>query len=62
MYSQIKDYQLLKMSNIYKNELQLDRNSSYWDKLDKKSSEFLLKKGYCILTLTGTFLNYSLIR
>ncbi|KVV16191.1 EcoKI restriction-modification system protein HsdS [Flavobacterium sp. TAB 87] len=42
------------MSNVYQNELRLDRNSSYWRKVDEKQKEFLLQKGDSILTLTGT--------
>ena len=47
-------YQLIKMSNVYKNELRLDRNPSFWGAIDFKQNEFLLKKGDTILTLTGT--------
>ncbi|PWG04397.1 restriction endonuclease subunit S [Polaribacter aquimarinus] len=47
-------YQLLKMSNIYKSELQLDRNPSYWEKIDDKLKKYLLKKKDILLTLTGT--------
>jgi len=47
-------YQILKMSNVYQNELRLDRNPSYWEITDDKQKEFLLKKGDSILTLTGT--------
>ena len=47
-------YQLIKMSNVYRNELRLDRNPSFWDRVNVKQTEFLLKKGDTILTLTGT--------
>lgn len=47
-------YQLLKMSNIYKSELQLDRNPSYWEQIDSKIEKYLLKKKDILLTLTGT--------
>ncbi|NRD19842.1 restriction endonuclease subunit S [Winogradskyella eckloniae] len=47
-------YQLLKMSNIYKSELQLDRNPSYWEEIDSKLEKYLLKKKDILLTLTGT--------
>jgi type I restriction enzyme, S subunit len=54
MLSTKSNYQLLKMSNVYQNELRLDRNPSFWAKIDDKQKEFLLKKGDTILTLTGT--------
>ncbi len=47
-------YQLIKMSNVYQNELRLDRNPSFWPIIDFKQNEFLLKKGDTVLTLTGT--------
>ena len=47
-------YQLIKMSNVYKNELRLDRNPSYWDYLEEKQEKFLLDEGDIVLTLTGT--------
>lgn len=47
-------YQLIKMSNVYKNKLDLDRNPSYWDDLDNKTQKFLLKEKDILLTLTGT--------
>jgi type I restriction enzyme S subunit len=54
MLSTVSNYQLLKMSNVYQSEFRLDRNPSYWESVDKKQKEFLLKKGDSILTLTGT--------
>lgn len=47
-------YQLIKMSNVYKNELRLDRNPSFWKILDSKQKKFLLNAGDIVLTLTGT--------
>jgi len=47
-------YQLIKMSNVYQNQLRLDRNPSFWNVLESKQKKFLLKKGDTILTLTGT--------
>jgi type I restriction enzyme S subunit len=47
-------HQLIKMSNVYKNELRLDRNPSFWDNLQEKNKKFLLNKGDTVLTLTGT--------
>jgi type I restriction enzyme S subunit len=47
-------YQLLKMSNVYKSKLQIDRNASYWENIDKKLEKYLLKQKDILLTLTGT--------
>lgn len=47
-------YQLLKMSNVYQNELMLKRNPSFWGELDVKLHKFILKKDDVLLTLTGT--------
>jgi len=47
-------YQIIKMSNVYKSKLQLDRSPSYWEKIDKKQAKFLLQKKDILLTLTGT--------
>lgn len=47
-------YQIIKMSNVYQNKLQLDRNSSYISDISIKEKEFLLSKGNLVLTLTGT--------
>ena len=54
MKSAVSKYQLIKMSNVYQSELNLDRNPSYWEDIDKSTKKFLLKKGDVILTLTGT--------
>ena len=47
-------YQLIKMSNLYQNELQLDRNPSFWKEINDQTKKFLLRKNDIILTLTGT--------
>ncbi len=47
-------YQLIKMSNIYRNQLDLKRNPSYWGDIDSKLEKYLLKKNDILLTLTGT--------
>jgi len=47
-------FQLIKMSNVYKNELRLDRSPSYWKNLNTNQDRFLLRKGDVVLTLTGT--------
>jgi len=54
MKSTRSDFQLIKMSNLYQNELQLDRNPSYWEKINNKTSKYLLKENDIILTMTGT--------
>ena len=54
MQSEKGKYQLIKMSNVYKSELQLDRSPSYWGEIDAKLEKFLLKKKDILLTLTGT--------
>ena len=47
-------YQVIKMGNIYKNKLLLDRSPSYLNEISEKEEEYLLKKDDIILTLTGT--------
>ena len=54
MLNEKSTYQLIKMSNVYRNELRLDRNPSFWPEVDAKQREFILKKGDTVLTLTGT--------
>jgi len=54
MHQVKKKYQLIKMSNVYKSKLRLDRTPSYWDVLEEKQKKFLLKKDDIIITLTGT--------
>ena len=54
MLSYPNAFQLIKMSNVYQSELRLDRNASYWNNVDSKQEEFILKKGDTVLTLTGT--------
>ncbi len=54
MKSAKSKYQLIKMSNVYKSELDLDRSPSYWDEIDNKLEKFLLRRNDIILTLTGT--------
>ena len=54
MLSKKCKYQILKMSNVYQNELNLERNPSYLESIDEKQKDFLLRKGDSILTLTGT--------
>ncbi len=54
MSNKPQKYQLIKMSNVYQNQLDLTRNPSYWTNIDSKIEKFLLKKGDIVLTLTGT--------
>lgn len=54
MSNDVQSYQLIKMSNVYQNKLDITRNPSYWKTLDKKIEKFLLSKGDIVLTLTGT--------
>ncbi len=54
MSNKVQQYQLIKMSNVYQNILDLDRNPSYWEKINQIESEFLLETGDVVLTLTGT--------
>nr|WP_289057366.1 restriction endonuclease subunit S [uncultured Psychrobacter sp.] len=54
MSNNICQYQLIKMSNIYKNKLDINRNPSYWQSINKKTEKYLLSKGDIVLTLTGT--------
>ncbi|WP_448672860.1 restriction endonuclease subunit S [Polluticoccus soli] len=52
MLSEKSTYQLIKMSNVYQNEL-IDRNPSFWQTIDSKQKEFILKRREAVLTLTG---------
>ncbi|MBW8333683.1 MAG: restriction endonuclease subunit S [Prolixibacteraceae bacterium] len=54
MLNEPSKYQLIKMSNVYKNELRLDRNPTFWSTLHDKHMDFLLNSGDTVLTLTGT--------
>ncbi|ENW83783.1 hypothetical protein F908_00681 [Acinetobacter sp. NIPH 284] len=54
MSNDVQAYQLIKMSNVYQNQLDLTRNPSYWSVLESKNEKFLLSKGDIVLTLTGT--------
>jgi type I restriction enzyme S subunit len=54
MMTEPSNYQLLKMSNVYQNELRLDRNPSFWGVLNDKQKGIILQVGDTILTLTGT--------
>jgi type I restriction enzyme S subunit len=47
-------YQVIKMSNLYDNILDLKRSQSFLEDLSGQEKEFLLKKDDIIITLTGT--------
>lgn len=47
-------YQVIKMSNLYENQLDLARSKSFLDELTEQEAEFILEKGEIIITLTGT--------
>lgn len=54
MSNEKDNYQLIKMSNVYMNELRLDRNPSFWSNINKNYENSLLKKWDSVLTLTWT--------
>ena len=47
-------YQVIKMSNLYENNLDLERSQSFVDELSEQEMEYLLKSGDILITLTGT--------
>lgn len=47
-------YQVIKMGNLYQNQLLLDKSPSYKSEITGKEEEYLLKLGDIIITLTGT--------
>ncbi|RDY22925.1 restriction endonuclease subunit S [Romboutsia maritimum] len=54
-FSNYKDkYQVIKMGNLYQNQLLLDRSPSYKKEITEKEEQYLLKSGDIIITLTGT--------
>ncbi|WP_051254309.1 restriction endonuclease subunit S [Arenibacter latericius] len=54
MKNTVSKFQLIKMSNVYKSELQLDRNPSFWDDVNERESKYILREKDILLTLTGT--------
>lgn len=48
------EFQVIKMGNVYQNELLLERNPSYIQKVTDNQLEYILKKNDIIITLTGT--------
>lgn len=47
-------YQVIKMSNLYENILDLNRSQSFIDEVTDQENESLLNEGDIIITLTGT--------
>jgi type I restriction enzyme S subunit len=47
-------YQVVKMTNLYGGLLDLKRSKSFLNKINLLESEYLLKKGNILITLTGT--------
>jgi type I restriction enzyme S subunit len=54
MSNEPKEFQIIKMSNLYKGSLDLNRNPSFWEKTDKKTERYLLQSNDILMTLTGT--------
>ncbi len=52
--SERRKYQIVKMGNLYQNQLNLDRTPSFIDIIDNRQCSFLLKKNDIAITLTGT--------
>jgi len=47
-------YQVIKMSNLYENTLDLDRSQSFLNDLSGQEKEYLLNNSDILITLTGT--------
>jgi len=54
MSNEPKEFQIIKMSNLYKGSLDLNRKPSFWKKTDKKTERYLLQSNDILMTLTGT--------
>lgn len=54
MSGEPKEFQIIKMSNLYQGSLDLSRNPSFWEKIDTKTERYLLKSDDILMTLTGT--------
>jgi type I restriction enzyme, S subunit len=50
----IGKYQVIKMSNLYGNNLNLDRGMSFLNQIDNLEEHYLLKENDILITLTGT--------
>jgi type I restriction enzyme S subunit len=53
-FKEIGRFQVIKMSNLYENQLDLSRSNSFLDELTEQEKEYLLCKDDIIITLTGT--------
>jgi type I restriction enzyme S subunit len=49
-----REYQIIKMSNLYQGSLDLGRNPSFWDSIDSRTERYILRPGDILMTLTGT--------
>lgn len=47
-------FQVVKMSNVYMNDLNLNRSQSYLDTIESGQTDYLLNSGDIIISLTGT--------
>lgn len=54
MKSEKGKYQVVRMSNLYKGTLDLDRNPSFLDEIEPRHKQYLLQEGDVLMTLTGT--------
>ena len=54
MSSEPKEFQIIKMSNLYQGSLDLSRNPSFWESIDAKTERYLLQSDDILMTLTGT--------
>ncbi len=54
MSSEPKEFQIIKMSNLYQGSLDLGRNPSFWESIDAKTERYLLQSDDILMTLTGT--------
>lgn len=53
-FKEFGKYQVIKMSNLYENQLDLSRSQSFLDDLTEQEKEYVLTQGDIIITLTGT--------
>jgi len=47
-------YQIIKMSNLYQGNFDLNRNPSFIDEIEPRHKQYLLQEGDVLMTLTGT--------
>ena len=53
-FKDIGRFQIIKMSNLYENQLDLSRSNSFLDELTEQEREYILCKDDIVITLTGT--------